>query len=335
MKASLENPVYTVYVIDGNTKYDITPAVVDISLSNQEKQVAQCATIRIQNVKYKDKWLSSILKVRLRVKIHANDGTTKGEVFRGWIWTKYYQSEIDEKAIQLKCYDNLIYLQESEDSLYFSKGKNTKSVMSTICNKWGIQMNYSYSTITHPKLVLRGPLTDIFMTDILDPVKQRTGTKYVITSQKDVMYVKPVGSNKNIYEIKKQNNAIGTRIEQTMDGMITKVVILGNAEKNSDKLPVVATVKGDTSKYGTLQKLQDKDKDTSLASAKKEAQNTINEHGKPTKIYQIKTTDIPWIQKGDKVHVSAGGIDADLIAMSIERDISNKAKSMTLTCEKP
>ena len=334
MTASLENPVYTVYVIDGKTKYNISPAVIDISLSNQEKQVAQCATINIQNAKFKDKSLSSILKVRLRVMIYANDGTTKAEVFRGWIWTKYHQAEIDTKTITLKCYDNLIYLQESEDSLYFSKGKNTKSVMSTICNKWGITLNYSYSTITHPKLVLRGTLTDIFMSDILDPVKERTGNKYVITSQKDVMYVKPVGSNKKVYKIEKKNNAIGTRVEQTMDGMVTKVVILGKAEEKTDKMPVVATVTGNTSTYGTLQKLIDKDTDASLAEAKKEAQNIINEQGKPTKVYQVKTTDIPWIQKGDLVHVTAGGIDADLIAVSIERDISNEAKSMTLTLSK-
>lgn len=335
MKASLENPTYSVYVIDGTTKYNLTPAVIDLSFSNQEKQVAQCVSINLMNAKVKDKWLRQILKVRQRVMIYANDGSTKSEVFRGWIWTKYYQAEIDEKLIQIKCYDNLIYLQESEDSLYFSKGQNTKSVMGTICNKWGISLNYSYSTITHPKLVLRGSLTDIFMTDILDPVKERTGNKYVITSQKDVMYVKTVGSNKKVYQIEKKNNAVNTRIEQTMDGLITKVVILGKADDKTDKLPVVATVKGDTSKYGTLQKLQDKDKDTSLADAKKEAQNTINEYGTPKKEYLVKATDIPWIQKGDKVHVKAGGIDADLIAVSIERDISNKEKSMTLTLKKP
>ena len=335
MKASLENPIYTVYVIDGKTKYKLTPAVIDLSFSNQERQVAQSVSINVMNLKVKDKWLSGILKVRQRVMIYANDGDQNGEVFRGWIWTRYYQSETESHIIQLKCYDNLIYLQESEDSLYFSKGQNTKSVMNTICKKWGINLNYSYSTITHPKLVLRGSLTDIFMSDILDPVKDRTGNKYVITSQKDTMYVKKVGTNKKVYKIEKKNNAIDTRIEQTMDGVITKVVILGKANDKTDKVPVVATVKGDTSKYGTLQKLQDKDKDTSLADAKKEAKNTISEHGTPKTEYLVKTTDIPWIQKGDKVHVKAGGIDKDLIAVSVERDISNREKSMTLTLKKP
>lgn len=335
MAASLKDPIYTVYLIDGSTKYNITPAVIDISTSNQDQQVAQCVTINLANIKAtKDKKMASLIKVRKRIQMYANDGTQKAEVFRGWIWTRYPQAEVDSDIVNIKCYDNLIYLQESEDSLYFSKGKKTKSVMSTICKKWGIKLNYTYSSITHGKLVLRGNLTDIFMSDILDKTKRKSGKKYVILSQKDTMYVMPVGTNKKVYEITKKNNAVTARAEETMDGMVTKVKILGQAQKNTQKLPVVTTVKGNTSKYGTLQKLQDKDKDTSKAAAVKEAKYTIKEHGKPKKEYIVEASDIPWIKKGDKVYVNAGSISKKyLIVKGIERDISNQKKIMTLTLQ--
>ena len=337
MAASLDNPIYTVYMVDGTTKYNLTPATLEINLANQEKQVAQCATIDIVNIRTSGgETLCQLLQVRKRIFIYANDGSRSEEVFRGWTWTKYHQSDVESSIITVKAYDNLIYLQESEDSLYFSKGNDTKSVMQTICNRWGIQLNYTYSTITHSKLVLRGTLTDIFMSDVLDLVKERTGKKYVITSQKDVMNISTVGTNTTIYKIEKKNNAITVRYETSMDGMITKVVILGKADSDSEKQPVVATVAGNTSQYGTLQKLQDKDEDTSLADAKKEAQNTINEKGKPTVEYEVETNDIPWIKKGDLVYVNAGHIGGrNLIAVGIERTISNTKKTMTLSLIDP
>lgn len=332
MKASSGNPIYTVYLVIGSSKYNITPAVMSLDYSNQEQQIAASYTIYAANIKVGNSYLSTMLQVRQRVFIYANDGSQNKEVFRGWTWTKYYESENDSKELRIKCYDNLIYLQESEDSFYFTDGTQTSSVMSTICNEWGITLNYRYESISHEKMALRGTLSDMITSDILDKVKKRTGTKYVITSQQDVMTVAPVGSNTTVYSLTTKNNTTLTRSETTMDGMVTQVKILGNAEKDSEKLPVLATVKGNTSTYGTLQKLQDKDTDTNLADAQTEAQNTINEDGKPKKEYYVDATDIPWIQKGDKVYVNAGNIyQKTLIVAGIDRDLSNKRKKMSLT----
>ena len=333
MATSQENPVYSVYVISGTTKYNITPAVTGLSLAEQDQQMAQSASIEVVNAVFNGNDLATILTARQRVFIYANTGDGNQEVFRGYIWTKIKKTTTDESLLTVKCYDNLIYLQESEDALYFSKGKNTESVMTTICKNWGISLDYSYSTITHGKLALRGTLSDLIITDILDQVKKKTGKKYVVRSEKDTMQVLAVGSNTTVYTIQSKNNAVQTRSEQTLDELVTKVVILGKQNKN-DSYPIKATIKGDTATYGTLQKLQDIGED-SLSTAKKEAQNTIDENGEPKWIYEIVSPDIPWIRKGDKIKVNAGDISGTLIVRSTERSISSKEKTMTLTCDKP
>lgn len=335
MKASLENPIYTTYIVSGNTKYNITPAVINHDFSDQKKEMAQAVTISVMNIKVGNSWLSSLLKVRQRVYIYADDGSRNDEVFRGYIWTRSYKSSLTDREIALKCYDNLIYFQESEEAEYFSSGKSTKDVVSTLCGKWGVPLEYSYESITHAKLALRGNLADIFTADILDLVKDRTGKKYVILSTKDTMQVKPVGSNSTVYRFIAGKNAVKTSSECTMDGMITKVVILGKADEN-DREPVEATVAGNTSEYGTLQKVISRDENTSLADAKKEAQSILKEDGSPKWEYELTAPDIPWIRKGDKVYVNAGDIyDSYLIVTSVDRTINNKAKEMTLTMEKP
>lgn len=333
MKASKENPEYTVCIVNDTTKYDVTPALISLNLSEQNGQLAQTANITLANVKIKGQWLSTLVGVRQRVFIYANDGTTKAEVFRGVVWTDYYKSALEDREMQLKCYDNLIYFQESEDAEYFTTGKTTQDILTTFCTKWGVKLNYTYQSITHAKLALRGRLADIITSDVLDLVKNQTGKKYVLRSAEDVINIMQVGQNKTIYNITSKNNAISTRSEKTMDGMITKVIILGKADKEKRE-PVEATVDGDVANYGTLQKLLSRKENTSLADAQKEAQEIIAEYGTPKLQYEVQCADIPWIRKGDLVRVAAGNIEADLITAGVTRSISNKSKVMTLTLER-
>ena len=332
--ASSAKPEYTAYIVADKKKYNITPAIETIDISDRDKQIAKCVTIDLMNTKVGDEWLTSLLGVRNRVFLHANDGSKEGEVFRGYVWNPTYKSGLTERTLKLKCYDNLIYFQESEHYAYFSKGKKTKAVCSSICKDWGVKLSYTYESITHSKLPLRGNLADIFTADLLDPVKDRTGKKYVILSEKDVMQIKKVGSNSTIYRFIAGQNAIQTYSSCTMDGMVTKVVILGKAD-DSERQPVEATVKGKTDKYGTLQKVITRDENTSLANAKKEAKSIIEENGKPKWEYELHATDVPWIRKGDKVYVDAGDMSGYYIVTGIKRTIDIKRRDMILDLEKP
>lgn len=334
MATSYKFPIYTVYIVSGSTKYNVTPALVSVDRQERTEQMAQSVTLQLRNVKVGDKWLSSLIGVRDRVYVYADDGNQNGEVFRGYVWTRNYKSSLSNWDISLKCYDNLIYLQESEESAFFASGKSTKEVCKSLCDDWGIELQYSYESITHSKLVLRGALADIFTADILDLVKDRTGKKYAIHSEKDVMKIKTVGSNSTVYHLVSGKNVTQTDSTVTLDGMVTKVIILGKADSDKRE-PIEATVTGKTSEYGTLQKIIDRDENTSLADAKKEAQSIIDEDGSPKWEYEAKGPDIPWIRTGDMVHIDAGNIDSDLIVTAVDRSCDNKKKEMTLTLIKP
>lgn len=327
-------PIYTVSIVSGDTKYDVTPAVLGIDRSGEQSKIAQSINLSLENVQVGDSWLSALILAGARVFLHADDGTTNGEVFRGFAWTRSCKFGLSDRELQFKCYDNLIYLQESEDSLYFSSGKSTKDVMSSVCDKWGIKLQYSYESITHGKLVLRGHLSDIFTADVLDLVKERTGKKYVVRSEKDVMHVKPVGSNTTIYHFIAGENVIQTASGWTMDGVITKVIIVGKADSN-DREPIEATLSGDTAKYGTLQRIYDRDSNTSLADAKLEAKSIIDENGTPKWEYALQAPDIPWVLHGDQVYVDAGDIKGFKIVTAIDRSTDNQKSEMTLTMEDP
>lgn len=336
MKATLENPIYTAYLVSGTNKYNLTDVLTGIDLDEQEQQLAQCATVSIINAKTNGQWISSIIGVRNRIYIYANDGEQNREVFRGFVWTKSYKTGLTDREITLKCYDNLIYFQESEDAEYFTDGKSSEDIIATFCDKWGVELSYSYDSITHSKLALRGNLADIITADVLDLVKDRTGNKYIIRSDQDIVHVMPTGQNSTVYSFVGGKNIVTTKSEETMEGMITRVVILGRDDDKQERLPVEATLDGDTDGYGTLQKIISRNENTELDEAKREAEGILKESGDPKREYEVTAPDVPWIRKGDRVFINAGDIiNSYMIVSSISHSINNKSKEMSLTLRKP
>ena len=336
MKPSKENPEYTVVLTRLNgEQYELTPILISLDMSHQKEQMAQTATIRLLNIKYQNSWPNAMFQVRDRVFIYANDGERHEEVFRGFVWSTSYTSSTDDRELTLQCYDNLVFLQESEESAFFPAGWATKDVVADLCGRWGIPLQYKYTGITHGKLALRGTLSDLIVNDVLDLVKKQTGSKYALVMEKNTLVIRTAGDNEAYYAIVGGTHAIYTKSGATMDGMTTKVVILGTTD-SAGKAPVEATVTGDTATYGTLQKLQDRNEDTTLSDAKKEAQSIVDENGTPKREYELKCSDIPWVRKGDRIYVSVGGIyNKVLIVWGVDRQISNNSRDMTLTMEDP
>lgn len=323
------NPKYTVAIISNSVRYDVTGAVTKLVLQESDGEIAQRVSITMANAKVNGQYLSGIFTVTNRVFIYANDGTKNEEVFRGFIWERPYVSRL-RKDLSMTCYDNLIYFQESEEYHYFSSGYSTKSICSTLCNKWNVRLVYNYRSITHPKLPLRGTLSDIFLTDLLDEVKKKTGVKFVMRSSQDTVHINTVGSNTEVYDLYagQNGNAIETSSNITMHGMITKVVIIGKEDDN-ERAPVEDTIEGNTNVYGTLQKILSVTSGTTLAEVKEEANQLIKEKGQPTNTFSVSAVDIPWIHKGDKVNIKAG----DMSGYFIVKGITHYGYDKTMTLE--
>ena len=193
------SPSYTAKIVSGDTTYDITDVMIDVDSSDEEDQMAQKYVITIQNVLINGVWSTNIIECGQRIFIYADEGQGAKEVMRGWIWKKNYTSSNSKREFKLTCYDNLIYFQESEVYYYYPSGKSTDDILQNICNQWGVKLAYNYEKITHEKLVLKGTLSNIIMQDLLDPVRDRTGKKYVLRMIEDTLHVDTVGENTTIY----------------------------------------------------------------------------------------------------------------------------------------
>lgn len=334
MGASKQNPIYTVYIISGSIKFNVTPALEVLDRSETDGQIAQRVDLQMRNVLIDGVWLSSILTACDRVYVYANDGEKRDEVFRGFIWNRKYKSSISDHRLTVTAYDHLIYLEQSEATYYFSAGKSTKDILMHICNEWGVRLDYDYNEMTHPNLPLKGKLYEIMTVDVLDPVKRHTGDKYVVLSTKDITHVRLYGTNTTIYQFHRGKNVTNTVTGWTMDGVVTQVAIVGKQGENEYET-TIDTITGDTSEYGTLQKvISCDDVDNLLWQAKVEANNILSANAKPAWEFEINGPDIPWIRKGDKVYVNAGDIkDRYLYVKAVNRTYDLKHSKMMLSLE--
>lgn len=329
--ASKVDPDYSAVIVskDG-PRYNITNLMDGVDMDESDGQLAQRVTVSFFNILNGAKYMNQLIRAMDRLFLYANDGGGPKEVFRGYIWEIEYSSEV-EKILSVTAYDNLIFFQESEDSLYFSSGMKTSAVTASICQDWGVKQNYTYDSITHEELTLEGALSDIFLSDLLGAVEKQKGARFVMRSREDIVDIAPFGANTTVYKLHELDTVTDTKSRTTMDGVVTKIKILSSTDDRGIS-NTEAVVTGDTAKYGTIQKIQKKDKDKSLSDAQKEANTQIDENGAPKVEFEVNALDVPWIRKGDKVRVEAGNMLGDFYVTGVSRKIRSDEKLMTLTC---
>lgn len=260
MKASITHPVYSARLVkdDGMTYYlkDIT---TDLNVSHPKNELAEKATISLVNIKVGSGRLYDIITVKDRLYVNADTGSGAQEVFRGFVWSKEKTNDADSDEISLICYDRLIYWHNSKDNFFAKAGKQTKDVISSIASKWGMSISYKYLSISHAKLVYHNESIADIVTDILNQVKKQTGVDYVIRMEDNTIVIEPVGSNKTVYKLAEKENAVSTYDKQTMDGMVTQVLIV--------KAETTATQKVDGSIVEIAKSYMESDPSLSYADA--------------------------------------------------------------------
>ena len=299
----LKYSYYLVLVTEKKKKYDITNFVEDLGWEELENELAAKLSCTVKNDKTTKGRLSSLTKPGCYLYLYYRYKTgTAHEAMRGRIVEWNPSAKLSSQPLQLKAYDNLYDLQESEDCVYYSSGARTKQVIQDFFEKWGITINkYTGPNVTHGVIKEDKKKLGTLVKDILDEAKKKGGGYSVIRSVKGKAQILGIGSNSNIYHFGETENMISVSHKISTSGMVTRVKILGEADDDKRR-PVEATVDGQT-KYGIRQKIITRAKDDSLDEAKKTAKETLEDDGKPKEEIKVVTVDMPVIRKGDIVHI--------------------------------
>ena len=326
MTIDLSNISYKVVAIlsDGTQIY-LSSAAQNIAWEENESELAVRLNLTIRDVAYEGGRLATKLALCTVVYLYANWGMGEKEIFRGTIW-EWQHSEMHDDEIVITCYDQLYYLQKSQDNRYYAKGTGTKKIIMDICSAWKVPQGvYAGPDVKHKKILYKSKTIAAMIKDALADAKDLGGVEAFARSAAGKIDILPFGSNEDVFLFKVGENLSVSTDKYSMVNLVTRVVVTGK-DDSKGRPKVVATIDGKT-EYGILQTFHAKG-DATTAEAKKAAQKIIDEKGKPTRTTTLRAPDFPLIRKGDKIYVETDAMKGYYYVKGVSHNATNGLMNM-------
>jgi len=275
-------------------KHDISDFVEEISLEESLNEIAYRANIRLLVAK----GLPQIAPGQeIRILGTSFEGGTKPEALLhpGMIW-ECQSEDSGTKHLSVTVYDRSIYLAKSEDEKLMPAGQTASQRLREYARDWGIPIGDVADT---PVKLSRGikraqSIMSMIMSDLQETADKGGGMYRPRMTPAGLGLVK-LGSNRTVWELALLEQVTQTR---TLEGAVTQVKVLGAATGDNRLSPVLAVVKKETEKYGTLQKIVDDCKIETPAEAKEVAGKLLLGM---QETFSVTASDIPAIRAGDRV----------------------------------
>lgn len=242
------------------------------------------------------------------------------------VWT-VEDNEESADHLTLTAFDRSIYLKQSEDDYLFAAGLTATQRLKRYGADWGISIS---STCPNTKISLakaayrKKTIGAMIMEDLKETAKKGGGLYIPRWPAGGNLTLFELGSNKTVWVFERGVNINSKSTTRTLEDTVTQVKVLGK-ETGGKRTPVLAIIKGDTKKYGTLQKILQDEKVKTASQGKKAAQALLV--GPQRKII-VSGIDINTICAGDKVMID----DEYLITTQVDHEFGNPGEiTMTLS----
>lgn len=323
---------------------NLTPVASAISWEEPENELAARLQFSVRNQKVSGEWLIAQLQLGARTVLKADWGEGWREVHQGIIFDWNYTQDGDG-VLKVKSYDLLVYLLKSKDDRWYKNGTQASVIIRDIAKAWNIPLGQmdlpSVSLAAQP---FRNQTLAAMMTSVLDQLYKRGKGRYVVRASGGKMHVIKVGQNKPIYHLG-ADIVSDANDQQDIEDLVTRVRIVskkaGEVEKKTSskskkkkktktktRVRLSETMDGQT-QFGILQEIiYSQDYDTA-AAVRAAAQEVLRDRGKPRRQRSVTGPDLPFLRRGDKVHIAAG----TLLGHFIINGITHDADTCTMTCE--
>ncbi|MBB6673023.1 XkdQ/YqbQ family protein [Cohnella nanjingensis] len=327
-------------------KYQLDDLVESLSLEEALDEVAYRATIKLLVTPDLPQLAPG---QSIEIKGTPTDGTDIVTILSGVIW-ECESTSANSKHLQLIAYDKMIYLAKSDDERLMTAGQTAAQRLKSYAKDWQIPLGNIVDTkIPLARDVKRTKSIWAMIQEDLKETADKGGGMFRPRMTPTGVDLLQLGSNKTVWDLDILQE-IGQR--RTLEGAVTQVKVLGTqapkaktapAEVDTSKMtmeeigrkygatvsgtgtgkkakmpelpsPVLAVIKGETSKLGTIQKVIQNDKIKSAADAQTAGKKEL---GGIQETFTVSGPDNNLIRAGDKVKLG----EMLLFVTSVKRDL--------------
>jgi hypothetical protein len=227
------------------------------------------------------------------------------------------------KHINVTVYDRTIYLSKSEDEKLMAAGQTASQRLKQYADDWKIPIaNIPDTQIPLGRAMYRPRSIYSMIQADLTETATKGGKLYRPRMTPAGLELFEIGSNKTVWVLDIEQNVESISQTRTLKDVVTQVKILGteqNLSSSQDQevpAPVIAIEPGEVAKYGTLQKILQNDKISTVAEARKAASSMLTGI---QETFSVTAIDINTIRAGDKVILSG----MELIVTSVRHDLGH------------
>lgn len=287
-------------------------------------EIAQRLNAEFLNTKYQGTWLHKFFAFGTPVFLFSDWGQGWKEVFQGNIWGRSNPDQLGN--FRIMAYDMLKYLKSKDDRFYKS-GTMGKIIIQDIATDWKIPTG----KIEGPNVAMSRkpyraqPLVDMII-DVITEAKNKGADTFIARAKEGKLDVIKRGQNDIVMHFGAEDMTGLLDDWEDIEELITRVKIIGG-EKKDTRAPIIATMDGNVS-MGILQDIVIKEESEKPSEAKETAKKILDERGKPKRTINIPAPDIPFLRKGDKIHVAAGALDGYCYIKGIKHDADAQEMQM-------
>lgn len=284
------------YEVVLDNRYFLSELVQEISLEESLEEISYRASIRL--VVTPD--LPGIIpgqEIRISGIPYGGTGMTY-LLHPGIVW-ECSSSNSSTKYLSLTVYDRTIYLAKSEDERLMPSGQTASDRLKLYAKEWGIPVgNLPDTRISLARNIKRTQTIYSMIQEDLKETADKGGELFRPRMTTSGLELIKLGDNKTKWDLEVIEDVTQSR---TLEGAVTQVKVLG-AQASDEKLaPVLAVVKKDVEKFGTLQKVIQDSKIETIDQAQKAAQKTLIGI---QETFSVTAPDINLIRAGDEVRLN-------------------------------
>jgi hypothetical protein len=287
-------------------------------------EIAQRLNAEFRNIEHQGTWLHKYFAHGAPVFLFSDWGEGWKEIFRGTVWGHANPDQLGN--FRVLAYDMLKYLKSKDDRFYKS-GTQGRVIIKDIATAWNIPLGQ----IDGPDVALaKKPykaqaLIDMIL-DVLADAKYKGAGTFVARAKQGKLDVTQRGQNSIILHFGAEDMTGLLDDWEDIEDLVTRVKIIGS-EKAGSRAPVISTMDGMT-ELGIIQDIVIKDDSEKPSEAQEAAKKILDERGKPKRTINVPAPDIPFVRKGDKVHIRAGALDGYYYVKGIKHDADTQEMLM-------